>query len=252
MKYYLVMVLLLAAGVCRSQQQDVKGNAAYLFAYYPKENAQTLFENGYKKHLSWHAGKDDPLVWYAWYVQTGERLGMFIDGSFGISHRAFANRVEPASDGTDFAQTTAPFVTDAFRKIYQLKPALSTASLLEDHKPSATIEVYTIVVEQGMESNFEQVIGTLRNKLNPSTGKLSFTLYQLLSGGEQSGYMLMIPRDGYAGFSHSTFTSIGQLIQQTFSPKEAATLNKQLSACIKEVRSETWGYRPDLSLIPGG
>ena len=110
------------------------GNAAYLFAYYPKEGKRTDFEEGYRRHLDWHSQKNDQLVWYAWYVIFGERLGFFIDGTFGITIKAFDERVDQKGDRADFAKTTAPFSDPVFRNNYRLRAELSTGYLLEDWK----------------------------------------------------------------------------------------------------------------------
>ncbi|ELR69009.1 hypothetical protein C900_05567 [Fulvivirga imtechensis AK7] len=234
-----------------AQNTEVRGNAAYIFAYYPKENAREHFENGYKKHLSWHAAKNDPLVWYAWYVQTGDRLGLFIDGTFGISHGAFDNRIAPAEDGQDFQETTAPYVDNAFRKVYTLKPELSTAQLLEEHTPSKMIEVYDIVVHPGAEARFETTISSLKKALDMRQEKPRFTVYKLLSGGEQSGYLIMVPRENAAYFDEKMhFTSISELVTKVFPVAQASALNQDIVGSVKHIKSETWGYRADLSLIP--
>lgn len=252
MKYpIMLMLIFLSIRSLPAQNADVKGNAAYLFAYYPKEDAREQFENGYKKHLSWHEAKKDPLVWYAWYVQTGDRLGLFIDGTFGISHMAFDNRIAPTEDGQDFQQTTAPFANNSFRKIYTLKSELSTVQLLEDHTPSKMIEVFEIVVDHGQEAVFEKVMQMLKVKLNNTPDKPLFTVYKLLSGGEQSGYMIMVPREKAADFDKKEhFLSISQLIVQNFSEEQAQQLNQDLSKAIKHLRNETWAYRSDMSRIP--
>ncbi|MCI0695040.1 hypothetical protein L0337_23900 [candidate division KSB1 bacterium] len=116
----LIGILALPAVVLsqKAADQGESENAAFLFTYYPKEGMKSQFENGYKEHLNWHRQKNDNLVWYAWYVASGNRLDLFIDGAFGISFADFANRVDLRGDVADFAQTTAPFVKPEFRSLH--------------------------------------------------------------------------------------------------------------------------------------
>ncbi|UII34653.1 hypothetical protein LVD17_12625 [Fulvivirga ulvae] len=252
MRNVLIMILLILVSMSAfSQSGDVSGEAAYIFAYYPKENAKELFETGYKEHLEWHKEKQDPLVWYAWYVQSGNRLGMFIDGSFGISHSAFDNRVDPAGDGKDFAQTTAPFAESVFRQVYALDRSLSTAYLLEDHKPSGAIEVFHITVHPGKEMIFEKAMRTLKEAAVKQKAVPEYTLYKLLSGGEHAGYLMMVPRKSFASFDQQIL-SIADLSQQVLSGSKALEANNHISTSVRKIESESWSYRADMSVIPSG
>jgi len=95
LRFSVIKVLLFFTAIAYAQpQENIKGNAAFLFAYYPKEGQQSNFENGYKQHLKWHEEKNDPLPWYGWNVISGDRPGLFIDGTFGISYEALDNRVD--------------------------------------------------------------------------------------------------------------------------------------------------------------
>lgn len=251
MRYFLIAILIIPIFTSNTfaQPGDVSGDAAYIFAYYPKENAQELFEAGYKKHLEWHKEKQDPLVWYAWYVQTGSRLGLFIDGTFGISHEAFDHRIDPADDGKDFAQTTAPFVRNAFRQVYELERSLSTVYLLEDHHPSGAIEVFHITVHPGRESVFEKAMLKLREGATKKEITPAYSIYKLLSGGEHAGYLMMVHRKSFAAFDHGIL-SIADLIRQVLPEHKASEFNNGLALSVKQIESESWGYRADLSLIP--
>ncbi len=224
-----------------------KGNAAFLFAYYPKENLKAEFEKGYQEHLGWHKEKNDQLVWYAWYVQTGSRLGLFIDGTFGLSFQAFDNRVDRAGDGAHFAKTTAPYAELAFRKVYYLRRELSTDFPLENWDPTASMEVYQIPVIPGTENIFESIFLAL-NKVNSTIPK--FTLYELISGDEHSGYLLMVTRNNFAYFDTDiSFTSI-ELLIELYLPDKASAFREDLASSVKQQSSETWGYRKDLSYFP--
>ena len=254
-KSYKSMLLLIGIltlpNILFSQGTANKGeskNAAFLFAYYPKEGMKSHFENGYKRHLNWHKQKNDNLVWYAWYVASGNRLGLFIDGTFGISFADFDNRVDLQGDGADFAQTTAPFVEPEFRSVYILREDLSTGKLLEEWKPSTTVQVHLYVVTIGKEQAFEKLLMDIKEYSNKQTKPPVLTWYRLIDGGENSGYMLMMPKHSWADYD-SPYNTLSSFIERIYG-KEATQHLETLAAMIKSKYSETWRYREDLSYFP--
>jgi len=229
---------------------EAPGEGAFLFGYYPKANQIKQFEEGYKKHLEWHRNKKDQLVWYAWYVQTGTRLGLFIDGTFGTSFSDFDNRVDMPEDRKDFAETTAPFADINFRKIYQLKNELSSGNLLEERNPSNSIEVFYFIIQPGKENQFEKIFSTLSEKFLKIDDSPNYTLYILLSGGTHSEYMLMVPRNNFSYFEEeNAFISLYHVVKKYLNP-EKDSIFKILESSVIRLHSETWGYRQDLSYFP--
>ena len=83
-KFYLLLLFLSTTLPVLSQDvKEVEGDAAFLFAYSVREGQMNNFVEGYKKHLQWHIDKKDPLPWSAWFVFTGNRLGLFIQPAPG-------------------------------------------------------------------------------------------------------------------------------------------------------------------------
>lgn len=228
---------------------QTEATAAFLFAYEVKEGQRGLFEEGYRRHLDWHRRKEDPLLWYAWDVASGERTGLFIDGTFGRPFGAFDQRVDPAGDGADFAQTAAPFATTAFRSFYRLRPDLSTGKPLEERRPSPQVDVVHYVLHAGMEGRFERVLAELREALAAGEEKPVYTWYELVTGGESPGYMLMIPRRSWAELD-TNWQTITAVISESHGPEEAAEILDELTRAVRYVRRETWAYRQDLSNLP--
>ncbi|MDN5202702.1 hypothetical protein QQ008_15035 [Fulvivirgaceae bacterium BMA10] len=255
MKHRLLILsmLLISTGMNASHAQvidSLKGQAAFIFAYYPKESLQQEFEQGYKQHLDWHRRNNDQLPWYAWYVQTGSRLGLFIDGTFGISFRAFDNRVNRSEDAADFAKTTAPYAALAFRKVYKLRKDLSTTFLLENWNPTTGMEAFDITVFPGAEKNFEHVFFEFVNAVEDTPNNPGITLYQLISGDEHSGYLLLVPRNNFSYYDDDKAIINIKSLVETYVPDKAPALLEDLSRSIKRKTSETWQYRQDLSYFP--
>ncbi|MPY87482.1 MAG: hypothetical protein GEU99_06140 [Luteitalea sp.] len=239
-------------GALHSQSApEATARAAFLFSYRPKPGKQALFDEGYRRHLTWHARMKDPLVWYAWYVTTGDRLGLFIDGSFGASFDAFDKRVDPEADAADFAQTAGDFADDVSRSVYRLRPDLSTSQALEDRAPTSTIEVTYFLLEPGHERQFEAALAGLRAAdASPSAGP-HYTWYQLVVGDEQPSYMLMIHRQGWSDYGH-VGTEISHIPGIVSGEQGARELENTLEQSVRRMWSETWNYRDDLSLVPEG
>jgi hypothetical protein len=223
-----------------------RGEAAFLFAYEPRPGHQEQFDAGYRRHLEWHRQHRDPLPWYGWYVSTGERSGMFVDGSFGITFAAFDQRVEPRQDAANFAETTAPYGDAAYRKILRLMPRLGTATRLEDREPSSRIEVVTYFVRPGQTAAFESGLEKLATSVADSR---AFTVYRQLSGGIQPAYLIMFPGEGFAYFEENE-ASLDALIRIELDAEPERELLDMLSRTVRYAHSETWRYRDDLSYLP--
>lgn len=245
------LCLLAHAGLCLAQPDPPRsaGTAAFLFGYHLKPGMQAQFDEGYRRHLRWHEDRKDPLVWYGWYVASGERAGMFIDGTFGAPFAAFDQRVEPRADAADFAQTSAPFADTAFRSTYRLLPDLSTGQLLEDRRPSPHVEVVHYVLHPGMERTFEEVIGKLAAALRQTPGAPVHTWYELVVGGESPSYMLMVPRQGWADYEAAP-RALSAVLERAYGADRAQALRQSLAAAVVRATSELWSYRQDLSLLP--
>lgn len=243
--------LLFSTAVTTAQEQTPTGRlntAAFLFSYTLKEGMKEQFDSGYKKHLEWHWQQKDPLLWYAWYVVFGERLGMFIDGCFGSTFAAFNERVSPAEDRVDFEQTTAPYADPVFRAAYTLRTDLSTATPLEDRAPSKMVHVVYYEINPGKQAVFEKVLNAIKQHLKSVPDSPDATWYELTVGGNPH-YMLMVPLKGWADYPKASF-SLEKLVQRGYKGKEADTLLETIAVSIAQRESEIWAYRPDLSYFP--
>lgn len=241
--------LLAGSAAAQPAGQGAAGPAAFLFAYHVKPGMQAAFDEGYRRHLAWHQAKQDTLVWYAWYVVSGDHAGLFIDGSFGASFSAFDQRVEPQADAADFAQSAAPFSEPAFRRTFRLRADLSTGQPLEDQKPSPLVQVTCYTLHPGQERQFEEVAGKLRAALAKLAGAPVHSWYELVVGGDSPGYMLMVPHQRWGDFDGAQAT-LGAILDRAYGAEQARALLKTLAASVDHSSSEMWSYRKDLSYFP--
>lgn len=247
----LALSLTAAQAIAQTASRRDSGDAAHLYGYYAKAGMRAQFDEGYRKHLGWHRAKRDPLVWYGWYVGHGDRVGMFIDGSFGAPFAAFDQRVDPAGDGADAEKNFSPYADTAFRASYRLRRELSTGFPLEQWKPSKSVQVFHYTLRAGTAGRFERAVRASRDTLSRQSDAPAYTWYELVVGGNTPGYLLMIARDGWKSYdSHDG--GLDELVAQSGDAAGTRALLDDLAASVLEVKAETWDYREDLSLIPEG
>ena len=218
------------------------GDAAHFFIYRMQPGAAAAFEEGYRRHLAWHRAHRDPLAWYGWTIEDGERSGYFVDASVGQPFAAFDHRVDVAGDGADFRAQVAPHATPMGQPTYVLLREASTGTPLENLQPSATMQVTHVRVRFGMEARFERALAAARQSLQKMPDAPAHTWYRLVTGGDTAQYMLLVARDGWAGYDRFE-RSLGSLL----GADDAAV--KDIADAVQSATTETWHYRPDLSAL---
>jgi len=218
------------------------GDAAHFYVYRMQPGAAEKFEDGYRHHLDWHRAHRDPLSWYAWTIEDGERSGYFVDASVGEPFAAFDHRVDVAGDGADFRANVAPHATPMGQPAYVLLRAVSTGAPLENLKPSATMQVTHVHVRLGMEARFERALARVHQNLQKEQGAPAHTWYRLVTGGDTAQYMLLVARDGWSGYDRFE-RSLGSLL----AGDEAA--QRDMAESVQSATTETWRYRAELSAL---
>ncbi|HEX7085741.1 MAG TPA: hypothetical protein VF198_05220 [Vicinamibacterales bacterium] len=237
-----------AGGAPPAGETQRQAQAAFLFVYRPKPGAEALFEQAYRRHLDWHRRNGDPLPWYAWYVTAGPRVGLFVDGTFGIPFGALDRRVRPAEDAADLAETAGAFGDPVDRRLYRLRPELSTATPIESGAPDPSVDVLEIVVTPGAERAFEGALASARNAWQRRPDRLAYTSYQLVTGGELPAYLILLGRTGWALYDRGEGSAWDLVLGESL---DGERRSDRLRGVVREVRSETWTYRPDLTLRQG-
>ena len=218
------------------------GDAAHFYVYRMQPGAAEKFEEGYRHHLDWHRAHRDPLSWYAWTIEDGERSGYFVDASVGEPFAAFDHRVDVAGDGADFRANVAPHATPMGQPAYVLLRAVSTGAPLENLKPSATMQVTHVHVRLGMEARFERALARVHQNLQKEQDAPAHTWYRLVTGGDTAQYMLLVARDGWSGYDRFE-RSPGLLL----AGDEAA--QRDMAESVQSATTETWRYRAELSAL---
>ena len=215
-----------------------------LYSYQVADKA--LFEDGYRRHLGWHAAHADKLVWYGWMVDSGRRKGLFVDGTAGASYAGLDARPDPAGDGADAARTFLPQVHAVNVETWELWRLPSTGTPLEDRAPGAVIDVFVMRVPMRDAAMFERAVERIAARRGTDGPVL--TWYRAVRGGALPAYMLTLSRTHWAELER-TGSSLGALLSRTYGvePAEIEPILRALS----DVEVESWSYQPHLSLIPG-
>ena len=241
-----ILLVLMLAAAAGARGQDAGATLALTFAYSPRESATDL-AGGYKRHLEWHIANNDPILWYAWFVVEGDRVGHFVDGAYDVTGAEFDSRPDPAGDAADATATFLPAVQMEYRRVFRLRRDLGTSSFLEDRKPSALMQVVYYHVKPGAQIQFEAaasvIAGAARQK------ELDFTLYEMLTGASGPLYAMYVPLDGLRSFD-DTAVSLESVARSAMKKNTLASALADLAVATRSTTSEVWSYRADLSLIP--
>jgi hypothetical protein len=245
-KHATLAIALAAAGLASGPARAQTEQAAFLFTYDIDRGKEAAFEAGYAAHLQWHAAHADALPWFGWYVTSGPRTGLFVDGTFGVSFAAMDARPDPAGDGADMAAQVLPYAKARAYSAHVLWPEPSTIRSLETRQPSPVVDVYTLHVPPGGVGAFETALQAAAQTGKAGKGDLAWTWYRLAGGGDLGGYMVLVPRRSWADLARRPSDMAG-LITAAYgeSPDQA-----RAAALVRNVEVETWSYKPRLSRLP--
>ena len=131
MKQLLAASLLLLSA--QAFAQPAAGPFARMVVIQPKPGQGAAFEQGYQRHLEWHKGANDLWTWHGWSFVLGDRLGMFMDGTFGHAAANFDTAVQPAGDAADNAVNVVPYADflshGVFRRLESASVGLQVAQI---------------------------------------------------------------------------------------------------------------------------
>jgi len=202
------------------------GPYARMVVIQPKPGQGAEFEAGYERHLGWHKKAEDSWTWYGWSFVLGDRLGQFMDGTFGHAMADFDAAVQPAADQADNAVNVTPHADFLSHGIYKRLDNASAGAPLPDTSPFLALSTYQIAPGEAVA--FERLLAAQRSKADKAA---RFTWYRLQIGGEAPRYVLMRPA--------ASFAAAAEL-------PEAAPA----ASMVRSVRIELLRYRENLSYRP--
>ncbi len=239
----LALILWMCSTYAPSQEANHSPSVAQLYFYSVQDRPS--FEEGYRRHLQWHASHNDQLVWYAWTIDSGPRKGDFADGTFGATFAGLDGRPDPHGDGADFVHNVSAYVTPLDVETWALWPSPSTGSPLEDRRPGATLDIFFLQVDPAEAASFESAVETLtRTKRQTPT----LTWYRLVRGNNLPTYIVLFTRTKLQDIQSAGIT-FSEMLMSAYAASPDA-VDKTLTH-VRSMRTETWTYEPRLALIPG-
>ena len=217
-----------------------EGPFARIVVIQPKPGQHQAFEDGYRRHLGWHRDKGDPWTWLGWSFVMGERLGLFMDGTFGHAAENFDHPVDPAGDAADNAVNVIPAADFLSHALYERVDSISSSTALPDTTPFMAMTTYRI--QPGMGPFFEEAVARVRR---PGREEPQYAWYRLVLGGSPPEYLLFRPAPTMAAAADlgDFFTVEGP---DGMRPGDAPGP----AGLILEARSELLRYRQDMSYLP--
>jgi hypothetical protein len=235
----LVLVLLVAMAVvyCNAVCQT---DVARVVVIKPHAGQQRDFQLGYQRHLEWHRKNKDPWTWYGWRIATGERVGCFMDGTFGHAWKDFDAAVNPSGDAADNALNVAPYADFISVEHIERLAGVSNDRRLEEGKPGRMIELHRFAVRPGFESDFESVLTEYH-----ALAATPHSIYRFRHGMESADYLLLVPCDSWSSMDNDV--SVEAVLRRRGNTE--TPLSKYRSS-VSAHRVEVLVYLPDMSYIP--
>lgn len=230
MKHLLAASLLLCSASAFAQQ-PASGPFARMVVIQPKPGQDAAFEQGYQRHLEWHRKAGDRWMWYGWSFVLGERLGSFMDGTFGHAAANFDAAVQPAADAADNAANVAPYAEFLSHGMFRRLETASVGQPLPD--TSAYLAMTTYTVAPGDATAFERQLVARATRPPGSGGSERYTWYRLQIGGEGAQYVLL-----RAAPSFGAAADLPEVLPIGTGPM------------LRGVRSELLRYRAEMSYLP--
>jgi len=220
-----LLALAVAPGAVAPVSAAAAGELARMVVIRPKPGLEAEFEAGYRRHLEWHRSAGDPWTWYGWRFVLGERLDLFMDGSFGHSAEELDRAIRPADDGADNATNVVPYADFLAHGVWERLPEASRGAPLPDPSPFLALDTFDVV--PGEEAAFEAALTGAALAARDER----FSWFRLRRGGERPRYALMR--------AASSFGAGAALEPVRFA-----------AGLIERATSELLRYQPSMSYVP--
>lgn len=169
---------------------DDGATVARLVEWAPAPGRQAAFREGYQRHLEWHRRNRDPWTWHGWFVASGDRLGTFVDGSFGHAWETLDHPVAPAEDRADNARNVYPHA-DVLLSVHLVR--LPAHSMGDEQEAMRAPLLTTLRLRNAVDA------GAMWAALDRELSGIPRQAYRMV-GGPAQAWLLAIPHADWAGF----------------------------------------------------
>jgi hypothetical protein len=251
MKLIKIALSLCAAGILSvgALAQEKPGSIAGLEFQTPKNGMVKQYEEGRKAKVEWHKQQKDKNALLVSEVLTGEHMGTYIVGRFGMHWTDMDKPSVPdAADLEQYNKLIAHYVEKLTSAYYEFLPKWSNPSTDMNAK---YIEVITFHVKYAKGDDFRSAAARVHEanqKLNVPT---HYSWYRLANGGPGGTYVITFDHANWASFEDNpAIKPLRDRLREAFGEQEAMSVIERLNGSIEGTYSDLIQTRPDLSYIP--
>jgi len=229
--------------------QEKPGTIAGLEFQTPKNGMVKQYEDGRKAKAEWHKQQKDKDALLVSEVLTGENMGTYVVGRFGM-HWADMDKpsVPDAADLEEYRKLIAPYVDKLTSAYYEFLPKWSNPSPDMNTK---YISVVTFHVKSGKGDDFQSAIAKVHEANEKLKVPVHSSWYRLVNGGPGGTYVLTTDHANWASFeSDPSVKPLRDRLREAFGEQEAMSVIERLNGSIEGTYSQIVQTRPDLSYIP--
>ena len=244
------LAVFLVLGCCASFAQEKSVNVGRVYVMVPKSGMAKQFEEGRKRHMEWHRKQNDSWRWETWQIETGMNTGSYYSTTFGHSFADFDTWEAKlgAADTADSAANLAPYLTDSGDNGFWM--VLTDMSRPPDASaPLKLAEVNHFMLKPGKEGDFSDAAKKITDAITKTNWPVHYIWYQLVDGGEQPHYVLLIFMNGWADLAEPD-PPFRAMLEKAMGRHDAEAIMHSIDQSIQREWTETIRFRPDLSYIP--
>lgn len=205
----------------------------------PKEGEAAALDDGYRRHLAWHAQAGDLWIWHGWTIISGDRIGTLVDATLDHAASDFDRPVDPAGDRADNEKNTVPHAAKFESFLIRRRDELGGGGAILD---APLLQVWDLRVRIDGIEDLERLLRASA----AATRERKFTWFEIVSGGPLGRYLLVAS----ASRPSALDTTTADPLPRSLYPDLPDDARRALARTVRSVRAELLRYRPDLSYAP--
>ena len=217
-----------------------------------KPSMSAQYEAGVKKLIDWSRQQKRPHTYYCWNIISGPRTGQYVFGTLGHDWKDF-DAAEEGSGGAlkIIMEDMDPYTESVMISYWVYRKDLSGPPPNAGQAPPAFADVITFFLKIGGEPAVTDAIKTVGAAIQKSHWKGNggpSGWYSRVNGGYGSALALSTGHENWADFQPPE-PDLFKMINEVYGQEGAAAIWKKFDSGLRNVRTEIWRYRPDLSYI---
>lgn len=226
------------------------GEIAYVHVNRVKSGMTMQYETARKRHWVWHQKMQDTWAYHVWKIVSGEASGKYMVCSFGHTWKEVDESDQlVGGEEDDPAAKVEPYLDAEPESYYRYLPNLSLAPK-DGFSPSAKMAVTRWLVKQGDVESFLAAQAKMKDALAKAGHFGNLRWFELVNGGETPQFLMLVDRENWASYEHSSDENLGSILEKTYGKDQAASIMRDVRRAVRSQYVETWQYRPDLSFVP--